>query len=144
MPPGKGGALLGQFPFGSWSLGPAQGDSKVVIEHGRLASKALGRGGLQRTAHVVKSCRLAECEPGAAAEPERPRWQWKAELSGEFHRALGEGGRIRMLVGQKAGRGAVGQRLRQFGGGAEWLQRSQCAVRGIRVPAVTEPVKEHR
>ena len=114
------------------------------MQHCCLASKALSGSGLQRTAHVIKSCRLAECEPGAATEPKRPRWHWEAEFSGEFHRALGESGRIRMLIGQKARRRTVGQRLRQFGGRAEWLQHSQRRVRSIRVPAVTEPVKQHR
>src|SRR5439155_23782087 len=104
MPPGNGGALLGQFPLCSRSLGPAEGYPKVVMQHCCLASKALSGSGLQRTAHVIKSCRLAECEPGAATEPKRPRWHWEAEFSGEFHRALGESGRIRMLIGQKARR----------------------------------------
>src|SRR6266480_4813369 len=105
MPPGKGDALLGELPLCSWSLGSALGHRKVVIKHGCLASKALSGSGLQRTAYVIKSCRLAECEPGAATEPERPRRHEEAEFSGEFHRALCEGGRLRMLVGQEACRG---------------------------------------
>jgi hypothetical protein len=85
------------------------------MQHGCLASKALSDSGLQCAPHIVKSGRLAKYEPGAATEPERPRRQWEAEFSGEFHRPLGEIGRLRMLVGQKACRSVVGQRLRQFG-----------------------------
>src|SRR5262252_10679078 len=107
MPAGQGGALLGQFPLCPWPLSPAEGHRKVVVQHSCLAPKALGGSGLQRAAQVVKSGRLAEREPGAATEPERPRRQWEAKFSGEPHRALRESGRIRVLTGQKACRRTV-------------------------------------
>src|SRR5690349_22536451 len=106
MPLGKGDPLLGQLPRCSWSLGAAEGHPEIVIEHGRLAPKPLSGSGLQRAAHVLKPCRPAECEPGAATEPERPRWHGETEFSGEFDRAFGECGRLRMLIGQKACSGA--------------------------------------
>src|ERR1700719_4942005 len=114
---GKSDPLLCQLPRCSWSLCAAERNPKVVIEHGRLAPKPLSRSGLQRPAYVLKPCRPAECELGAATEPERPRWHGEAEFSGEFDRAFGECRRLRMLVGQKACSGAVGQSFCQFGGG---------------------------